>query len=328
MRIFVNGRWVLRAPAGEEGDSDVGADSAPAGKDAGSESESEFESMAEEFESSSYDDAEEGEDESESESDPGSESSQQESDEGAETESEEEGDESEADEGDDPEEGKDEDADETEEDDAEEEPQAEQMTPEQLEEARNQYIDSIADKFSISDEEADQLRTEPEKVLPRLLAKTHTQALEQAVAIMRQNLPTLVGSQLSQQSTAKEIEQKFYGKYPELNSKKAEKVTERMAKAYRSANPDADLDEVMDNVALMSWKKLGLPMEKLSERMYGNQSEEVNRSTQKRSGKQSFQPAQPGKTGAEQRRPASRESESEFEEIANLMQNDSMFDDI
>lgn len=325
MRIFVNGRWVVMAPAGDEGAEDGGANGAPAGEDAGSEGESEFEDMAESFESGSYDEVEEGEAEDESESDAESDDSQQdETDESSEETEEDEDADAEADEDGTDKDDDEEDADDEEEDEGE---KPEPLTAEQIETARNEYIDSIAEKFAITDEEADQLRTEPEKVLPRLLAKTHTQALEQAVAIMRQNLPQLVGSQLTQQSTAKEVEGKFFGKYPELKSKKAMRTAEKMAKAYRSANPDADLDEVMDNVAFMTWKKLGLPMDKLSERMNGTQSEEINRSSQERRSKESFRPASPGKTGAENRRPASGEAESEFEEIANLMDNDSYFDE-
>jgi hypothetical protein len=323
MNIFklVNGQMILMAPEEAE---DGAAGSGPAGEDAGSESESEFEDMAESFESDSYDDAEEGQ--SDEESDAGEETTV--------TEEESEGD----DEGDSGEEESEEDADEGESKDEESEEEGDEeedegekpepLTDEQIEEYRNQYIDKMAEQFQISEEDADALRTEPEKVMPRLMAKAMTSALEQMAGVMKNNLPKLVDGQLTQQSKAKEIETKFYGKYPELNSKKALKVTEQMARAYRQANPDADLDETMDNVAFMAWKKLGLPMDKLSERMNGDQAEEFNSSQQQRTEKKGgFKPANAGKTG--QGNPGAREQKpnSEFEEIANLLQNDSMFDD-
>lgn len=318
MKFFMmNGKWVLQAPEeAENGDATGG----PAGEEAGSEGESEFESMAESFESSSYDDeVEEGDDAASKETaddDGSAEKTNDESSEEVETER----DESEADEDESKEE------EETDEPEPEEEAEetSEPLTSEQIEEARNQYIDQMAEQFAVSDEEADMLRTEPEKVIPKMMARAMTQALEQSVQIMRNNLPQLVGTQLTQQSKAQEIESKFFGKYPELKDKKAIKVAEGAAKAYRQANPDATLEEVMDSVAFMTWKRLGLPMEQLSERMNGTKDEVFNKSSVTQKGKGGYAPANPGKTGAE--RTATREVTSEFEELANLMQNDSMFD--
>lgn len=318
MLIDVNGKWVLQAP--EEAENGA-ASGGPAGKDAGSESESEFEDMAESFNSDSYDeDAEEGESEEKSGAEEETPVTEEESEGDDEGDSGEEESDEETEEGD----SKEEEGDEA--DDEEEAEKPEPLTDEQLTEYRNQYIDKMAEQFQISEEDADALRMEPEKVMPRLMAKAMTTALEQMAGVMRDNLPKLVDGQLTQQSKAKEIETKFFGKYPELNSKKAIKVTEQMAKAYRQANPDADLDETMDNVAFMAWKKLGLPMDKLSERMNGTQDEEFRASqTSQGKKKEGYTPANAGKTGAD-RKPGAGKATSEFEEIANLLQNDSIFD--
>lgn len=315
--LNVNGLWVLQAPEeAENGDAAGG----PAGEEASSEGESEFESMAESFEASSYDDeVEEGGDESTEETaDKETPSSKADDGESEEVETEEDASETDEDES-----KEEEETDEPEEEEAEEKP--EPLTSEQIEEARNQYIDQMAEQFTVSDEEADLLRTEPEKVIPKMMARAMTQALEQSVQIMRNNLPQLVGTQLTQQSKAQEIETKFFGKYPELKDKKAVKIAEGAAKAYRQSNPDASLEEVMDSVAFMTWKRLGLPMDKLAERMNDAGDEVFNKSSIPPKGKSGYAPANPGKTGAE--RTASRESTSEFEELVNLMENDSMFGD-
>ncbi len=325
---FLNGKWVYQAPAEDDGAVDSGS---PAGEDASSDEGSEFEDMAESFESSSYDDeVEESTDDADVTDEAEDDSSHQ--DDGDDFGAEEETDvDSETDEDtatdDDAEESTEEEQpeDDAEEDEVEEKP--EPMTAEQMAEARNQYIDQIAEQFTISDEEADQLRTEPEKVLPKMLARVQTQALEQAVQIMRNNLPQLVGSQLTQQTTAKDIEGKFFGKYPELKSSKAQKVATQMAKAYRDANPDAPIDEVMDNVAFMSWKKLGLPMDKLSTRMSGEAGDEEFASAGKpRKSKNTYTPANAGKTNSGNGKPARRQAVSEFEEIADSLLNDDMFE--
>ena len=314
---YITGEWMRRAPEkGAEGDATGG----PAGEEASSESESEFGDMAESFESDSYDDeAEEGEEEAEVEPEKEAASADDEQDvveDEGEAEEDLEADESE---------GKEEEEAEPEEDDDAEEEQP-QLTAEEVETARNQYIENMAEQFSISDEEADLLRTEPEKVLPKMFARVATQALEQAVNVMRHNLPKLVDGQLTQQSQAKETETKFFGKYPELKSKAAVKIAEGVAKAYRNANPDASTDELMDSVAFMTWKKLGLPMEKLSERMNGAEDEVFN-ATGKAPGKQgAYAPAKAGKTATERSKPASGQPSSEFEEIAHLLDNDSIFD--
>jgi hypothetical protein len=320
MFTMKNGFLVKMSP--EEAESGA-AGSGPAGTESSSESESEFMSMGDAFEADSYDtdfadDDVEVETAAEEEAAPEPIEEEVADDEGVEeAETEFEADDS-TDEGEEAGKEKEKDADEV-----EEAPQV--MTSEELTVARNSYIDQMAEQFSISEEESDLLRTEPEKALPKLMARMATQTLEQAVQIMRNNLPQLVGSQLTQQSTAKEIEGKFFGKYPELNTKPAIKAAENAAKAYRAANPDADLDDVMDSVAFMTWKKLGLPMEKLSERMTSAKSEEFNPAGKARKAKPSFVPANPGKTGSDQR-PGRQKASSEFEDLANLMQNDSMFD--
>jgi len=314
--LNVNGLWVLQAPEGAE---DSAASGGPAGEDAGSEGESEFEEMHEAFESDSNDEAEE-ESESESDVDYSDEAAQDKDEPDA---AEEELDADEEDEADDEGDEKEEEPEDDEDDEGEEQPQ--EMTSEQLQEARNQFMEGLAEQFEISDEEADMLRVEPEKALPKLLARATTQAVEYAVNIMRQNMPTLVGTQVQQQAQAQEVQSKFFGKFPELNNKKAVKVATQVAKTYRQLNPDASVDEVMDNVAYLTYRKMGLPMDQLMEKL-SDEQEEFRPSQVQKKQKQGFKPANAGKQNAAATR-QHRQDDNEFAELANLLNDDSYFDE-
>lgn len=320
MNVFL--KKLLQAP--EEGE-DGAAAGGPADTDAGSEGESEFESLHDEIESGSYEDDvdEGGSDESDSKDDAAAEEETLEGEENSDAEDSEEDDE---DDGAD-EDGEEEDpGKEDEEDEDEGEEQPEPLTPEQLTEARNNFVQGIAEQIEISDEDAEALITDPKSVLPKLLAENMAKSVEYAVNIMRNNLPTLVGSQVQQQSRAVEVENKFFGQFPELKSKQAIKVATQVAKVYRETNPDASLEETMENVAFLTYRKLGLPMEKLMEKLGGGDGEEFRGGTQRKQ-KQGFNPANAGKQSGAAPHPGQAQPENEFEELATLMQNDSMYEE-
>lgn len=314
-------KWKLCSPA----ESDGGAEGAPAGEEAGSEevTEETFE-FAEDYDddvipeeedviSQKADEEGEGEEESgeEEESDDTS----------GEEESEEEPDAEEEEEPEAEEEGN--------EEEKEEEEPPKQLTEEEITQMREDFISQTAENFTFTEEEIDGLRTEPEKVLPKLLAKAQVQALESAVQMMRHNLPELVRSQLTANQTAMTAEKKFFGKFPELKTSEAQKVAERMAKAYRTANPEAGLDEIIDNVGYMTWRQLGLPLEGLMKKM-GDGMEETFEAADRSKGKKTkgkgFSPEGAGKVQTA-KPAASADDDNEYVKIAEMFLNDDNFDD-
>lgn len=312
MRIFLKEK--LQAPAESEG----GAEGAPAGEDA---SLGETEGGEFEYDENFDDDVipeetseEAGEAEADAEEDAGTEEESDDSSQDEETEEDAEGEEDSEEE--------------AEADEQQEEVEAEapaQLSPEDLQKMRDDFISQTAEGFQFSEEEAEELRVEPEKALPKILAKVQVQALESAVQIMRANLPELVRQQLGANQSAMTAEKKFYGKFPELKSKEAVKVAEGMAKAYRSANPDATLDEVIDNVGYMTWRKMGLPLDQLMAKMGGGMEEEFTPATRKTGKKAGFKPEQAGRVSAA--RTASKPPENnEFAAIADALLNDDNFD--
>lgn len=303
--------WTRRflIPAESEGASE----GAPAGKDAGSKDATDYAEIADSFESDeSVSEGEQGESQETSEDTDAEEEtfeSEEESGDEVETDTE---DTSEEEEETDSEEEKEEEGQE----DDEEEEQPEQLTDEQRQELRQNYMDSYAEKFQFSDDEIDQLRTEPEKALPKMLAKVHTETMEYAIKMMQANLPGMVRTQMQQAEVGQKAGEKFFSKFPELKEKKAVKEAEKIAKIYREQYPDADQDEIIEQVGFMTWKKMGLPMEKLAERMgMGSRvTEEVD--IPERSGKQKsgFKPENPGRQNPKP--PAPQKTPNFYEDFA------------
>lgn len=305
--------WMIRkylAEATDEGS----ADGAPAGEEAGSHDDTDYGDIADAFERDSTESnevAESGDTETEEEEGFEGQDGEAEADE---TDSEG----TESDEEEVEQEGDDQD------DDQEEVEEQTQLTEEEVQAQRQQYMESYAEKFKLSEEEIDELRTEPEKVLPKMLAKVHTETMEYVVNLMRHNLPQMVNQQLQVSKSNADVEEQFFGKFPELKNKKAVKTAERIARAYRQVNPDAPANEVIDQVGFMTWKQLGLPMDKLAERLgMGAMKEEVEKAPESGKGKrQGYTPESAGKMT--QTPPKNPEGNNIFEEIADILNNDDL----
>lgn len=100
--------------------------------------------------------------------------------------------------------------------------------------------------YNLSEEQAEQLASEPEKVIPRLAAKLHMEVMQNSVAIVMKVLPQLMQSATAAQTAEQQAVDKFYTQWPELKEYHSEVV--RFGRAYRQLNPKATLDQMIRDV--------------------------------------------------------------------------------
>lgn len=105
-------------------------------------------------------------------------------------------------------------------------------TPEQQQARVQEWMGALANRYQISEEDAELLISEPEKVLPRLAANIHSavlvdmaKAVEQMLpAMMQQYLqaqPHVVSQAVETQQTRATARQAFYTTYPDLVGQEA-----------------------------------------------------------------------------------------------------------
>lgn len=115
--------------------------------------------------------------------------------------------------------------------------------------------------FTISEEDAQTLVTEPEKVLPKLAAQIYMVAYENATKSVMAALPQMIRQTTSQQAAAESATKTFYEKWDKLDSsnKKHSETVARIATVYRQVNPMATAEQFIAEVGAQSLLALGIP---------------------------------------------------------------------
>lgn len=186
-------------------------------------------------------------------------------------------------------------------------PSAEQIKQREEEAAarRLKLAEDLEKNFSgmLTEEDRDALMTEPEKVLPRLMAQASLHTLEQFRQTMGQELPQHLNRLTAEQKAAQELEEKFYSRWPKLRD--ADKGTvERVVKGYvASAAQGVTPEQVIEEAGAMAMVALRIPVE-----------ESVPQKTVQPQKSQPFTPAAPG--GTVQRKVGALPARNAFETLA------------
>lgn len=118
-------------------------------------------------------------------------------------------------------------------------------------------VETLSDTvYQLPQEVAEQLDTEPSKVIPTLAATLHMQVLTAAVTKVANMLPALLTMERQRQTIVDDTEKTFYGQYKELEPHKD--VVNRLAVAYRQVNPNATFEQAAPSIAAMAKVQLGL----------------------------------------------------------------------
>jgi hypothetical protein len=126
---------------------------------------------------------------------------------------------------------------------------------------RAEALVTLEKDFAISEDDAQTLVTEPEKVLPRLAASIYMAAYENATKSIMAAMPKLISQTITHQSAAATATNDFYGKWDKLdrnNSKHADTVN-RIGLVYRQVNPNASQEQFTAEVGAQALLALGIP---------------------------------------------------------------------
>jgi hypothetical protein len=151
---------------------------------------------------------------------------------------------------------------------------AETQTPEQQEAAkataRAGWVTDLTERYQLTEEQANGMRLEPEKVLPQIAAEMHAQVMEGFMQVQRNMLPNMVQSILNQNSSQKEGDEAFFGEWPELAAHRP--LVQSMGQHWRGQNPSGTREDFIKEVGPLVWSAAKLSLQDLVNRGNGQAS--------------------------------------------------------
>lgn len=124
--------------------------------------------------------------------------------------------------------------------------QPSQITQEDYSNQRSKLVEEMTKAYSLDDQAAAALVTEPEKVLPRMLAELHMTVYEQAVQTVANMIPQMFAAQQNAVKVTEQNRNAFYEKWPMLKEHEGDVL--RVATQYRQMNPGATLEQAIQDV--------------------------------------------------------------------------------
>lgn len=136
-------------------------------------------------------------------------------------------------------------------------------TPEQMTEYyrtwRTQTEDVLAKThYRLSQEQIDELDTNPVEMLPKVMAKVYLDAVTATMAQINANFPRLVNEVLERNKVGDAREQQFFEAWPDLKGEAPTVL--RIAGAYRQMNPNATTDDFIREVGAQAMVTLRKPI--------------------------------------------------------------------
>lgn len=165
-------------------------------------------------------------------------------------------------------------------------------------------IARLTESYTIPEDLAPVLISEPEKALPQLMAQMHARVMENVVQFMHQQLPYFVRNVSTMETANARAAQAFFNEWPELKDEKFHQTVARVLAGYRQVNPNAKMEEVIREGGVAALVALRLP---IPERVLQRHNVEKPDATKPAS----FTPAPPGAT-----RPPTPKSDNIFTVLA------------
>jgi hypothetical protein len=119
------------------------------------------------------------------------------------------------------------------------------LTREQIEELRNNTIGEIAKSYIISDADADLLTTEPNKVLPQLIARLQVETFENIYRAIINEVPRIVLNVAQQARAADSFSNRFLSAWPNLAKQEYLPKVQQYLQLYHQMNPRATEEDLI-----------------------------------------------------------------------------------
>jgi hypothetical protein len=137
-------------------------------------------------------------------------------------------------------------------------PPQQRATPEQIAEAKEKAIDELAQRYTLSDEEADDMVRNPEKAYPRFAAKLFVDVFEAVTTSLHKAIPQVVEQTQQQAKARTSAEESFYAANPLLDRTKHAETVNQFANMYVQMNPKATREQMIKDVGVQAMGSLGI----------------------------------------------------------------------
>lgn len=125
-------------------------------------------------------------------------------------------------------------------------------TAEDMAKARADTEAALAERYSLSEDEALQLMTDPAKVFPKLQARLFNDMWEHMTKLIRDNLPEAIQYNVREMESRNEKVDTFFEAWPKLNRKEHGDTISQVAKVYTQVNPKATEEQLIRHVGLQA----------------------------------------------------------------------------
>lgn len=115
--------------------------------------------------------------------------------------------------------------------------------------AKEQTIQAVAAQaYQLSPQELEAVATEPEKVLPVLMAKVHVNAVQGVLRHVSQQMPKMVGAIMQAEKVNRDREESFFKAWPQLDREKHMGAIMQAGQVFRQMNPNATHEDFIKHV--------------------------------------------------------------------------------
>ncbi len=131
---------------------------------------------------------------------------------------------------------------------------------------RQEALQSVTDRYMISEEDTIALASEPEKVLPKLAAQIYLDAFENITQGIISVIPRMIENQMETKRVSDANTAEFYGKWEgklDMNNPKHHETVSRIANVYAQVNPDSNRERFIAEVGAQALMALGIPFEQI-----------------------------------------------------------------
>lgn len=149
------------------------------------------------------------------------------------------------------------------------------VTPEKVEAAYKQFeaqlLPQLEQQYKLTPEQVTQLEENAPAFIPKMMAKLHYQVQIAAYTGVMSQMPRVIEQILTQHKAVDTAVGKFYNRWPDLKDAKHDTAVDQGLKAWRNANPNATMDDMIEKAGLMLMLSLGLGPN-LQQQQQGQQS--------------------------------------------------------
>lgn len=131
-------------------------------------------------------------------------------------------------------------------------------TPEEIKAARGKAVDELAKRYTLSEDEADELVRSPETAYPKFAAKLFMDVFEAVAVNMQKTMPSMIQQVNDTQSNQQKAENAFYSANPQLDRAKHADTVNRIANVYVQLNPKATKEQIFKDVGVQAMYMLGI----------------------------------------------------------------------